>query len=170
MTAAEITGFVLTLLLMLVGLVGAVLPGLPGPPLVFVAALLHRLYFGDRSVAVWVVVVLGLLAVVSFAFDFAATTLGARKLGATWRGMVGAGVGAVVGLFVLPPLGLILCPLLGATLGELLGGRQWREAGKAGLGAALGLIAGTVGKIASCLTMIALFSLNLLLRHQISGN
>lgn len=170
MTASEITGLVLTLLLMLLGLIGAVLPGLPGPPLVFVAALLHRLYFVERSVAVWVVVVLGLIAAASYAFDFAATTLGARKLGATWRGMVGAGLGAVVGLFILPPWGLILCPLLAATFGELLGGRQWREAGKAGLGAALGLIAGTVGKVASCLTMIVLFFLNLLVRYQISGN
>ena len=170
MTASEVTGLVLTLLLMLLGLIGAVLPGLPGPPLIFVAALLHRLYFGDRSVAVWVIVVLGLLAAISFALDFAATTLGARKLGATWRGMVGAGLGAVLGLFIFPPWGLILCPLFAATFAELLGGRQWREAGRAGLGAALGLIAGTVGKVASCLTMIALFFLNLLVRYQISGN
>ena len=170
MTATEITGFLLALVIMLLGLVGAVLPVLPGPPLAWTAALVHRLYFGERSAAWWVVIMLGFMAAFSALLDFLATSYGAKRLGATWRGMVGASVGAVVGIFVIPPWGLLFGPLLIAALAELLGGRAWREAGKAGLGATLGLLAGSVGKVACCLAMIAIFTLQVLWRTRSVGN
>jgi uncharacterized protein YqgC (DUF456 family) len=75
--------------------------------------------------------------------------------------MVGALVGAMVGLFFVP-VGLILGPVIGAILFEMLGGREWREASKAGVGAAIGVIAGTVGKFACCVGMIGLFAINVL--------
>lgn len=165
MSATEIVGFVLTLLVMLIGLVGAVLPALPGAPVIFVAALSHRLYFGEQGASWLVVALLGVLAGFSMLMDFLATTYGAKKLGATWRGMVGAVVGAMLGIFVFPPWGLLLLPLAGAMLAEMLGGREWREAGKAGLGAAIGVVAGTVGKVACCLGMIGMFALNVLWRR-----
>lgn len=157
MTPTEVTGFILTLLVMLVGTVGAALPGLPGTPLIFAAALGHRLCFGDLSASRAVVVVLGLLTLASLALDFLATTYGAKRLGATWRGITGALLGAVAGLFVFPPWGLVLLPLAGAAAAEMLGGRPWKEAGKAGLGAALGVVAGTLGRIAFSLAMVALW-------------
>ena len=170
MTAVEATGFLLALVVMLLGLVGAVVPGLPGPPLIFAAALAHRIYFGDRGVAWWVVIAMGFLTGGSMVLDFAATSIGARRFGATWRGILGAGLGALFGLFMFPPFGLILGPLVGAVIAELLGGREWKSAGKAGVGALLGLFAGTAAKVAACLAMIVLFALNLLLRSPISGN
>jgi uncharacterized protein YqgC (DUF456 family) len=162
MSADQVFGFVIVLIVMLLGLAGAILPGLPGTPLVFLAALGHRLWFQDRSVNWWVIATLGVLMAVSLAVDFLATSLGAKGLGATWRGMVGAAVGAIVGLFF-APIGLILGPFLGAMLLEAIGGRDWRESGKAGLGAAIGFLAGTVGRIACCVAMIGLFVLSLLL-------
>ncbi len=157
MTAVEVTGFVLALLAMLVGLLGAVVPGLPGPPLIFAAALGHRLALGERGAAWWVLVVLALLALGSLGLDFLATSYGAKRMGATWRGAVGAALGAMVGLFW-APLGLIFGPLLGAMLLEMLAGREWREATKAGVGAVLGMFAGAIGKIACSVAMIGFFA------------
>ena len=157
MSAMEITGFVLALLAMMVGLLGAVVPGLPGPPIILVAAVAHRLVIGPRGSAWWVVAVLAFLTVFSLGLDFLATSYGAKKLGATWRGAVGAAIGAMVGLFW-APIGLVVGPLLGAMLLEMWAGRHWRDAGKAGVGAVLGLVAGTVGKVACCIAMIGLFA------------
>ncbi len=162
MTLLEIIGLVVALLVMLVGAAGSVLPALPGTPLVFVAALVHKLCFGARSIDWWVLVILGLLAAMSLVVDFLATTYGAKRLGATRRGIVGAMIGAVVGLFVFPPLGLLVMPFLGALLGELSGGRVWREAAKAGIGATLGVLAGAAGKLICCIGMVGIFLLSLL--------
>lgn len=159
----QITGLVLALLVMAVGLAGSVLPGIPGPPLVLAAAIGHRLWFGAASVSNLVMGTLVGLVVLALALDYVASLVGARKLGATWRGVTGAAVGAVVGIFT-GPLGIVAAPFAGATLGELLGGREFREAARAGLGAVLGLLAGVVGKVACSAAMIGLFVASVVMR------
>ncbi|MFM7553867.1 MAG: DUF456 domain-containing protein [Verrucomicrobiota bacterium] len=161
MNAPEITAFALTLLVMLIGFAGAILPGLPGTPLIALAALAHRGFLGARGASVWVLVTLVVVAAISSALDFSAATYGAKRLGATWRGMVGALVGGLLGLWW-PPIGWIAGPLLGAIAGEWLGGRPWNEAGNAGLGAALGLMAGTAVKVAGAGAMICLWVVHIL--------
>ena len=162
-TTEQIIGLALALVLMSAGLVGSILPGIPSTPLVLGAALAHRIYFGEFGPAVWVLVVLALLAAASLAIDYAASLIGAKKMGATWRGAVGAVVGGLIGLFFNLP-GLILGPFVGAVIFELAGGRDWRDSSKAGLGATLGLLAGAIGKIGFCLLMIGLFTVNVLYR------
>ncbi|MBP7827638.1 MAG: DUF456 family protein [Verrucomicrobia bacterium] len=163
MTWIEMLGLSLALAVMLVGLVGSVVPGLPGSPLVVLAAILHRLYFGEKSVSNLVLIVLVLLMLASLGLDFLATVVGARKLGATWRGAVGAVVGGMIGLFFGLP-GIILGPFLGAVLLELLGRKEFKKALQAGTGAVLGLLLGAVGKFALCVMMILLFAVNVVLR------
>lgn len=162
MTMEELIGFGLTLLVMLIGLGGSFLPGLPGPPLILVAAVGHRLYFGDASAGNLVLGALGFLMLLSLGLDYVATLVGAKKLGATWKGVVGAAVGAVVGLFFFP-IGILVGPFVGALLFELLGGRDLKAAGQAGAGAFLGLLAGTVGRIACCFAMIGIFCASILI-------
>lgn len=148
---------------MLAGLVGSIVPVLPGTPVILVAAIAHRLYFGAAGASNWVLASLVLLTLLSFGFDYLASVLGARKLGATWRGVLGALAGAIVGVFFSLP-GIILGPFVGALLLELAGGRQLKPAARAGFGALLGLLAGAVGKLAICVAMIALFLVNVIYR------
>lgn len=153
----------LTLLLMLIGLIGSVVPGLPGSPVVLVAAIAHRLYFGPTGASTLVLVILAGLMGLSIALDLAATALGAKKFGATWRGAVGAIIGGIIGLFFALP-GIILGPFLGATLFEMFGDKEFKEAARAGAGAVVGLLLGVVGKFVICVIMIALFATNVVYR------
>ncbi|MBK9137847.1 MAG: DUF456 domain-containing protein [Verrucomicrobia bacterium] len=161
MTWEQIIGFALALLFMLVGLAGCVLPGIPGTPLVLLTAIGHRLYFGDASVGNWSLAFLAGLAALAMGLDYLAGLLGAKKMGATWRGVVGAALGAVVGIF-LGPLGILAGPFVGATLLELVGGRRFQESARAGAGAVVGMLLGAVGKVACCVAMIALFAVSVL--------
>ncbi len=163
MTTEEIIGLSLTLLVMLAGLIGSLLPVLPGTPLVLVAAIGHRLYFGAASVSNLVLGILVALTLVSLVFDFLAGMLGAKKFGATWRGMTGAVIGGIVGLFFNLP-GIILGPFLGAMIFEMLGDKEFEKAAKAGFGAAVGLLLGIVGKFSICVVMMILFATNVILR------
>jgi hypothetical protein len=163
MTTEQIVGLILALLVMGVGVAGSILPGLPGTPLVLVAAIGHKLYFGPTGAAWWVLTILAGFTAVSIVVDYAASVYGAKKLGATWRGAVGAIVGGLIGLFFSLP-GILLGPFIGAFLFEMAGGREWRDASKAGVGATLGLLAGTLGKLACCVAMIGLFTVNVIYR------
>lgn len=156
MSFVEWMALLAVLLVMGVGVVGSFLPGIPGPPLVLAAAIVHWLIYGEASASITVLIVMALLMVFSLALDYVATLVGARKLGATWRGVVGAGVGGVVGIF-LGPIALVLGPFIGAVLFEMLGGREIKEASRAGVGAVLGLLAGTLGKLACAIAMTGLF-------------
>jgi uncharacterized protein len=168
-SADQIIGLALALLVMLVGLIGSVVPGLPGTPVLAAAAIGHRLYFGEHGASNLVLILIALLTLLSFGLDYLASTLGARKMGATWRGVVGAIVGTIIGFFFNLP-GLILGPFLGAALFEALGGRKWKEAGQAGVGAVLGMLLGAVGKLACCLAIMALFTVSVILRSGATAN
>lgn len=163
MTTEEMIGLGIALLVMLLGLIGSLVPVLPGAPFLLAAVIGHRLYFGDASVSNTVLAVLAGLMALSLLFDFLAGMLGAKKFGATWRGMVGAVIGGLVGLFFSLP-GIILGPFLGATLFEMQGGREFKIAARAGFGALVGLVLGIVGKFSIGVVMMILFATNVISR------
>jgi uncharacterized protein len=163
MTALEIIGLSFALLVMFAGLLGCIVPGFPGTPVVLVAAVGHRLYFGAASISNPVLVALVILTAVALLFDFLSGLFGASKFGATWLGAAGALLGGMVGLFFGLP-GIILGPFVGATLLELLGGRELAKAAQAGVGATVGLFVGIVGKFSIAVIMILLFATDVILR------
>ena len=57
MTAEQIIGFSVALLIMCMGLVGSILPGVPSTPVVLLTAIGHRLYFGDTGPGNWVLII-----------------------------------------------------------------------------------------------------------------
>ena len=162
-TTEQIIGLSIALLVMCVGLAGSILPGLPSTPLVLVAAIGHKLYFGETGAAWWVVGVLAAFTVLSLVMDYLASVYGAKRLGATWRGAVGAIVGGLIGLFFNLP-GILFGPFIGATAFEMIGERNFKESSRAGLGATIGLLAGTIGKLACCVAMMGLFTFNVIYR------
>lgn len=163
MSIAEIAGLVLALLVMGVGVVGCVVPGIPGTPLVLGAAIVHKLVFGAHGAAWWVLVLLVIITALAEAVERLASLYGARRLGATWRGVVGALVGGLAGLFFLP-IGILVGPFLGAFLLELAGRRHWKDASKAGAGATLGLLCGAATKVAASMVMALMFLVNVAYR------
>lgn len=163
MTWEQIIGLSLALLVMLVALVGNIIPGIPGTPLGLVAVVAHRLYFGAASVSNTVLIVLVVLTLLALAVDFLGSAYGAKKFGATWRGITGAVIGGLVGLFFNIP-GIILGPFIGATLFELIGDKKLKEAAKAGIGAVVGLALGVIGKSAIGVVMMILFAVNVIAR------
>lgn len=138
------------------GLAGVVLPALPGTPLLLVGLVLAAWAEDFAYVGPGMLVVLGLLAALTYVVDFLATAFGARRFGASSRAVVGAALGGLVGLFF-GVAGVLLGPFVGAVLGELSAQRSLGDAGRAGVGATLGLVIGLVLKIALAVSMLGLF-------------
>jgi uncharacterized protein YqgC (DUF456 family) len=111
---------------------------------------------GFARVGVATIVVLGLVAAFSYTVDFVMMSLGLRHLGASRRAIGGAALGTIAGLFLGLP-GLILGPFVGAVAGELTVERDIARAGRAGVGAWVGFLLGTVAKVGLAFTMVGIF-------------
>lgn len=156
MEPATVLIWVLAVALISIGLVGLVLPAIPGAPLLF-AGLVAAAWAEDFSyVGTGTLVALGVMAALTYAVDFAATAFGAKRFGASRRGIVGAAIGALLGLF-LGVLGVLIGPFVGAVVGELSARRDLASAGRAGIGATLGLAIGAAAKLALGMAMIGVF-------------
>jgi len=155
--ALAIVLWILAVVMVLAGIAGAVLPALPGIPLVFAGLMLGAWADGFTHVGWPTLVVLGVLAAISLVLDPIANALGAKRAGASGWAIAGAAIGTFAGLFLGLP-GLVLGPLVGAVVGELAARRDLRQAGRAGLGAWIGFLAGTVAKLAIGFAMVGLFA------------
>ncbi len=149
--------WVLAVILVLLGLAGTVVPGLPGGPLVLLGLVLAAAADGFAHVGWPFWTALAVLGVASVAVDLIASALGAKRFGASPRALLGATIGAVVGLFFGLP-GLLLGPFVGAVIGEYSARRNLVQAGRVGIGTFIGLVLGAAAKAALALAMVGVFA------------
>ena len=148
--------YVIGAALVIIGLAGTVLPFMPGVPLVLGGLVVAAWADGFQRVGTLTIVILAVLTALAMALDFAASLLGAKKVGASRQAVIGAGIGAIVGIFFGLP-GLVFGPFIGAVAGELIAHRELLRAGKAGLGTWLGLLLGSVAKLTLAFLMVGVF-------------
>jgi len=144
--------------LILVGLLAAVVPALPGIPLIFAGLWLIARVDEYRHIGRGWLIGIALVGAAALVLDFLAGALGAKRVGASPQAVWGALAGTVVGLFFGLP-GVLLGPFVGAVLGELAAGKSVATSAHVGASAWLGLLFGTLIKLVSSVTMIALFGL-----------
>ncbi|MFL5301487.1 MAG: DUF456 domain-containing protein [Anaeromyxobacteraceae bacterium] len=143
------------------GLAGIVLPILPGSLLLLAGVALMG-WASHFTVIGWpTVIATGVLALVMWAADHLAGVLGARAFGSSRWAMLGGAVGVVVGLFFGLP-GIILGPALGAMTFELWKDPNLGRAARAGAGALVGFLVGTVLKVALAFVIVGIVAIALL--------
>ena len=142
----------IAILLSILGLAGCFFPALPGPPLSYGALLLlhftGRPDFSGTQLILWLFLII-LLQVL----DYLTPILGSKYSGGTQWGNRGCIAGSILGIFFMP-WGIIAGPFLGAVVGELLGGSDIQRSIRAGLGALLGFIVGTLLKVIVCFYLL----------------
>ena len=141
---------------LIIGLIGDIIPGIPGTPVSYLALLL--LHWSDRiSYSPQFLVITGFICVIITVLDYVVPVWGTKKFGGTKAGVRGSTIGLIIGILVLPMLGIVLGPFgilgilggpfVGAYVGEKMGGtpddRAWRSA----FGSFIGFLAGTFMKI-----------------------
>jgi len=135
---------ILGTILILVGLVGCILPIIPGPPLSFLGILMmhftSRIQYEKNFLLMWFVIVVAVTIL-----DYLIPIWGTKKFGGTKRGVWGATLGLIVGLFF-GPIGIIVGPFVGAVIGELTKSEDMNKAIKSGIGSLVGFLFGSVFK------------------------
>lgn len=155
-----------SLMLIAAGLVGTVLPMLPGVILVLGGIVLGAWIDGFAKVSGLTVGIIAVLAALAWATDYLAAMLGAKRAGASKEALIGAAIGTVAGVFT-GLIGLVFMPLVGAMIGEYLAQRrrldadareQGTQAAKVGVATWIGMLVGTVAKLALTFLMVGIFA------------
>ena len=157
------TGALLTGLAMLVGLVGVLVPVLPGTALILGAGVAWAVLVVDGGTARWVVVAtMGVLFVAGAVLKYA---LPGRRLQGQLprRTLLVAGFCALVGLFLLPPFGLLIGGVGGTYLSETQrlgpGADAWRSTVQVLKAVGLGVLA----ELTAAVLMVGTWLVGLLL-------
>ncbi len=141
----DITLAILGIILVLIGFFGSFLPVLPGPPISWAGFLLLKwtahidMNLEGYDQTLWILLFFVIAVTI---MDYVVPIWGTKKYGGSKRGVWGATIGVVVGLFF-GPLGIIIGPFLGAYIGEITTGKKEREALKAAWGSFVGFHAGS---------------------------
>lgn len=132
---------ILGCLLVLAGVVGSFIPVLPGPAFSFLALLILYFVKGADIMSIQTLFLFGFMMIILAILDYLAPIVGAKTFGATKKGLVGAFIGSILGVFFFPPLGIFFGSFLGAVVAETLNGKILKDALRAGVGTFLGSMA-----------------------------
>ncbi len=148
--------YLLAVIFIIVGIIGDVVPGLPGVPISY-AAMLFLHFFTDISYPITALVVYGIVCLLITILDYFVPIWGTKKFGGTKAGVRGSTIGLIVGVIVLPLLGIVLGPFgiigiiagpfVGAYIGEKMSGVEDTLAWRSALGSFVGFVAGTLLKV-----------------------
>jgi uncharacterized protein YqgC (DUF456 family) len=162
---------ILGVICILAGVIGSILPGLPGPPVSYLGILLiHWTRFAQYSakmLVIWAVIV-----VIVAVLDYVVPVWGTKKYGGTKAGVRGSTIGLIVGVILLPMLGIVLGPFglfgilggpfIGAWIGERQAGQNSDKALRSAFGSFIGFLAGTFMKLAVSVILAFYFIRSLL--------
>ena len=148
--------FLLAVICVVVGIVGDVVPGLPGVPISYAAMLLLH-FFTGITYSNETLIIYGVLCAVITIVDYFVPIWGTKKFGGTKAGVRGSTIGLVVGVVVLPILGIVIGPFgligilagpfVGAYIGEKMSGVDDSLAWRSAIGSFVGFVAGTLLKV-----------------------
>ena len=148
--------FLLAVVCVIVGIVGDVVPGLPGVPISYAAMLLLH-FFTGITYSNETLIIYGVLCAVITIVDYFVPIWGTKKFGGTKAGVRGSTIGLVVGVVVLPILGIVIGPFgligilagpfFGAYIGEKMSGVDDSLAWRSAIGSFVGFVAGTLLKV-----------------------
>lgn len=143
------------LILAIAGMIGCILPIIPGPFLSFCALILLSWVKNWQIFSQTFMIIMGILTALLIILDYFAPALGAKKFGASKIGLWGSVIGMIIGIFFIPPWGMIVGAFVGALVGELASGKSGGKALRAGWGILIGNVLGIGLKLA--FTAVVLF-------------
>ncbi|HNX28714.1 MAG TPA: DUF456 domain-containing protein [Syntrophomonadaceae bacterium] len=136
------------IILCVIGILGTILPMLPGVAMIFVVIIAYGWWEGFNVISLNYLIILGSLTLLSVLLNYLSTVMGAKFFGSTKTGLAGALLGTAAGIFIFPPVGLILGPLAGAFIGEYISNQDAKKSLRAGIGAVIGMFSGIVFQFA----------------------
>jgi len=140
--------------ILLLGIIGCFVPIVPGPPISYGALLVFH-FFSSYSIDENTLWLMAFVVIAVTIFDLWVQIYGVKKFGGTKKAVNGSIIGLIIGIFFLPPFGIIIGPFLGAFIGARMEeDSDVNKSLKIALGALAGFLVGTMLKLSVSLYII----------------
>jgi len=140
--------------IILLGIIGCFVPIMPGPPISYGALLLFH-FSTSYSIKENILWLMAFIVIAVTVFDLWVQIYGVKKFGGTKKAVNGSIIGLIIGIFFLPPFGIIIGPFLGAFIGARMEeDSDVNKSIKIALGALAGFMVGTMLKLSVSLYII----------------
>lgn len=150
----EIIIYIVAAIFALTGLILTIL-NFPGIWFVYISTVILAFYSGFEEISPLLLIILFFVAILSTFIDNIVVALGAKKMGGSKWGMLGAILGGIFGFIIGNLIGFILGPLIGATLFELVfADKDLNESLRAGVGSFLGVLVSIILKTGANIVII----------------
>ena len=149
----EIFILISVVILLLLGVLGSIIPILPGPLLSYIALLLYHFFINSLNVSslIWIAIAVALISILDYILQIYAV----KQTGGGKYAIRGSVLGMLLGLFLLPPFGILVGAFIGAYIGARI--EMDKNAVKIAFGALWGFILGTILKL--CLSVYIIYFL-----------
>lgn len=142
--------------------IGIFIPIVPSVLIIWLGFLLYQFTIAVKGLPPSFWVMMSILTIALFLADFYANKYFVGKFGGSKWSEWGAIIGVVIGIFVYPPLGMLVIPFIIVLSIELIRKQPLRLASLAAVGALAGFLSGILAKIMMHSVMIIIFFIYLI--------
>ncbi|HKM43486.1 MAG TPA: DUF456 family protein [Limnochordia bacterium] len=153
----EVCWWIVIVICFVAGLAGIVLPVLPSVALVWVGIAIYHFFISSQALGwlTWATMIF--LTAVILVVDQLSNVVVVKRYGASKISIFASLVGALIGVFVFPPFGVVLVPFVLVLVLELLQNRPLDKAFDIAFGTIVAFVGSTVAKGLMQLIMMAAF-------------
>ncbi|HZW67180.1 MAG TPA: DUF456 family protein [Pseudogracilibacillus sp.] len=149
--------WVLIALLFILSFIGIVVPIIPGVLLLWIGFLVYHFFINAHDLSLFFWITVGLFTFVLLGADFYLNLYFVEQFGGSKWSKWGALIGMFLGIFIYPPFGILLVPLIIVFIIEVSLQNSFKKGSLAALGTLAGFLSGAVAKVMLQVVMIIIF-------------
>lgn len=149
--------WILIIIFFIVSIVGVVVPIIPSVIFIWASFFLYHFALDNEQLPLFFWLMMVGFTIILLIADFFTNRYFVNRFGGSKVGEWGALIGIVIGMFIVPPIGMILVPFLLVLIIELIIQKKLRIAFFASLGALIGFLTGIIAKLFISFLMIITF-------------
>lgn len=153
----EIILWLFIIILFVLSFVGVFVPIIPSVLVIWVGFILYHIFINEEQLTIFFWLAMIIFTIILLGADFLMNYYFIDKFGGSKWSQWGAVVGVIVGVFIYPPIGILLVPFILVIVIELLQRKSFKSSLFSAIGALAGFLSGAVAKILLQAVMIILF-------------
>lgn len=149
--------WIIVIVLFALSFIGLVMPIIPSSIALWLGFIIYHFFINQSELTVIFWFIMFVFTAILIVSDFMANRFFVNKFGGSKKGEYAAMIGLIFGVFIWPPVGIILVPFIAVLVVELSQQRTFREAVYSSIGSLIGFLSGMAIKVIIQVLMISIF-------------